>query len=104
MALANELAFLVVHLGHQAGDLAGDRVGVDRSDGANGFEIHADISLLCRGDGNGYRASGAAAGRRALGFVAVAKHEKENNGKDQQQEDPHENPPPQGLRRTTCWW
>jgi hypothetical protein len=74
-----------MHLGYEAGDLAGNRVGVDRSDGANGFEIDANISLLCRGDSNGHRASDAAAGRRTLRFVPVAKHEEENNYKDQQQ-------------------
>ena len=78
LVLANELAFPVMHLVYEAGDLAGNRVGVDRSDGANGFEIHPDISLLCRGDSNGHRASDAAAGRRTLRFVAVAKHQEEN--------------------------
>src|SRR5271166_5056109 len=46
LAFANELAFLVVNLGHEPRDFAGNRVGIDGSDGTNRFQINPNIAVL----------------------------------------------------------
>src|ERR1700739_71108 len=51
MLLTNHSAFFVVHRLDHAGDLSGDGIGIKRGDGADGFEINADVSL-CRGRGS----------------------------------------------------
>ena len=48
IALVDALALRVVHGIDQAVDLAGNRIGVDRGDGADGVEVDADTTLLRR--------------------------------------------------------
>src|ERR1700685_299618 len=98
LAFADELAFLVVDLRDHSRNLAGNRVGIDRSDGPDGFQIHSDVSFLCGGGDNCDWAGHTAPGRSgALGFVVMTLHQHENHTESQQQRCPHEKPLPFGL-------
>ena len=79
IALVNELPFTVVNRGHQAGDLRGDRRGVDGSDRADGFEIDTDIPFLSGGYGDGDRSGDAAPlARWSRGFLVVLMIQNQN--------------------------
>ncbi len=91
VAFADELAFFVMDSGDDAVDLAGDRSGVNRSDGADGIEVDADVALL---GGCGDEADGPAATSRGFcrgrGGVALAQDEIKSAGEYQEDNNPHE--------------
>jgi hypothetical protein len=79
-----------MHGNDQAIHLAGNRIGIDRGDCANGVKVDADITLLSRRTRNGDPRRGRACGRRFFGFLVVVQNQEERNRHDQEQQDPHD--------------
>src|SRR5271166_3333622 len=94
LAFANELAFLVVNLGHEPRDFAGNRVGIDGSDGTNRFQINPNIAFLRGCDGYCDWAGRATPGgcRCSFAIIVLPEHQHQNYGQDQQHQCPNEQP------------
>ena len=76
IAFVDQLAFAVVDVDDFALHPAGDRDGVDRSDGAEGIDVNADVPLARRRRGHGHGSGsgiGLRAGRPLLRLAQVIK-------------------------------
>ena len=91
IAFADELAFFVVDSRDDSIDLAGDRSGVNRRDGADGIEIDADVALLSVCGDETDRAAATTRGfRGGGGSVALAQDKIKSAREDQEHNNPHD--------------
>jgi hypothetical protein len=93
ITLMNHLAFSIMHLRDDTGDLVIDGSCIYRSHRADRILIDTDIALLSSGDGQRDRAAQTAAtsaSRGALlgGVIVVPQNKHQNEGKCQQQQNP----------------
>ncbi len=91
VTLMNQLTFAIMHCRDDAGDLRGNRIGVDRGNGADRLQVHADAAQLGSSRGDRYRAEHGvtAAGLRGRrSSRSVPQDYVKQSGEQQQNHDP----------------
>ena len=89
IALTYPLTLRIMHGNDQAIHLAGNRIGIDRGDGADGVKVNADVTLLSRRTRNG---DPRRRGRDFFRGIEVAPYQHDRKHKDEQQQNPYDDP------------